>query len=128
MGIRRGSTPEHTFTLPFVVPDGASLRIVYAQEDTMAPDGYRIILEKTEADCSVSTDGGTTIIATTLSSDDTLRFDCNKHYNAGRAEVPAVFIQIGVETVDGRKMWSKEIKTTVKRCLRKDGVIKNVLL
>lgn len=121
MGIRRGTTPEHTITLPFEVPEGAYLRIVYAQADEKAADGERILFEKTEKDCTVS---GKNVI-TELTSDETLRFDCGLHFYKGSFRTLPVFIQLGIETAAGEKAWSHIIETTVERCLRKDGVIRN---
>ena len=121
MGIRRGTTPEHTITLPFEVPAGAYLRIVYAQADEKSVDGERVLFEKTEKDCTVS---GKTV-STKLTADETLRFDCGVHFYNGRLQTLPVFIQLGIETKEGEKAWSHIIVTTVERCLRKDGVIRN---
>lgn len=57
----RGTTPTHTFDLPFDTSIIKTLRILYAQEG-------KTVLEKTEADCSMA--GNT--ITLTLSQRDTL--------------------------------------------------------
>ena len=110
--MRRGTTPVHNFTLPFTVPEGASIRIVYAQNEV-------IILEKTTEACSVSDK----CVSVRLTDAETLKFDCSEHYHNGRHEPYPVEIQIGVKTPYGDKLWSEIITTTVERCLRKDGVI-----
>ena len=108
----RGSTPKHTFNLPFEVPEGACVRIVYAQNDV-------VIVEKTATDCNIS---GSEVV-TRLTSEETLLFDCTPHFHNGRKEPYPVEIQIGIKTVTGDKIWSNIIETTVDKCLRKDGVI-----
>ena len=110
--MRRGTTPEHTFTLPFTVPEGSTIRIVYAQNE-------QVILEKTTEACSVTGDK----IKVRLSDDETLRFDCSLHYVYGRYQPYPVEIQIGVKTPSGDKLWSEIVTETPERCLRKDGVI-----
>lgn len=110
--MRRGTTPTHTFTLPFEVPEGAKVRIVYAQNE-------KIIVEHTTEACTV--DG--TKVRTRLSDEETLRFDCGEHFHDGRMAPYDVEIQIGIKTALGDKMWSEIIKTDVERCLRMDGVI-----
>lgn len=108
----RGSTPKHTFYMPFDIPDGACVRIVYAQNDV-------VIVEKTATDCGISGSEVTTM----LTSEETLKFDCSPHFHNGKKEPYPVEIQIGIKTISGDKIWSEIIETTVERCLRKDGVI-----
>lgn len=121
MGIRRGSTPSHKFTLPFDVPPGSFLKVVYAQANVK--DGNpQFLFEKTTESCSV--EGRT--IAVKLTAEETLMFDCTPHFLHGRYAPAPVFIQVGVETSTGEKSWSNIIETTVETCLRKDGVIRNV--
>lgn len=110
--MRRGTTPEHTFTLPFEIPEGSAIRIVYAQNEA-------IILEKTAESCSISGDK----IKVRLTDAETLRFDCSLHYVAGKYQPYPVEIQIGVKTPSGDKLWSEIITDDPERCLRKDGVI-----
>lgn len=63
----RGTTPTHTFTLPFDVSQVAKVKIIYAQDD-------EVVIEKVTNDCELN---GTTI-TTTLTQEDTLKFDHKK--------------------------------------------------
>lgn len=110
--MRRGTTPTHTFTLPFEVPEGAKVRIVYAQNE-------RILVEHTAKECQING----AIVTTRLSSEETLRFDCREHYHDGKYQQYPVEIQVGIETALGDKLWSEIIEDTPDRCLREDGVI-----
>ncbi len=110
--MRRGTTPTHTFTLPFSFPSGACIRIVYAQNDV-------ILVEKTTEDCEING----AVVKTRLTSEETLRFDCSPHYQVGMLLPYPVEIQIGLRTAEGEKFWSAIIIESVERCLREDGVI-----
>ena len=110
--MRRGTTPIHTFTLPFNVPDESCIRIVYAQND-------KIILERTTETCSVNSNA----VSIRLTDEETLLFDCSSHWVNGKFEPYMVEIQIGIKTPNGDKLWSDIITETPERCLRKDGVI-----
>lgn len=110
--MRRGTTPTHNFTVPFEIPSGSKIRIVYAQNDA-------IILERTTETCNVSSNS----ISVDLSDDETLLFDCQEHFYDGKVQQYPIEIQIGIKTPDGKKMWSDILKDTPERCLRKDGVI-----
>lgn len=59
----RGTTPTHTFLLPFDTASIRSLRITYAQRG-------EVVLQKSEADCAC--DGDT--LRVQLTQEDTLRF------------------------------------------------------
>ena len=59
----RGTTPTHTFLLPFDTASIRSLRITYAQRG-------EVVLQKSEADCTC--DGDT--LRVQLTQEDTLRF------------------------------------------------------
>lgn len=63
----RGTTPTHTFEIPFNTSMIASVRVVYAQDDA-------VIVTKCTEDCIF--DGNT--INVTLTQEDTLKFDCKK--------------------------------------------------
>lgn len=63
----RGTTPKHTFTLPFDCAEITKLSIAYAQGDD-------VIVEKTLSDCEIN--GNT--LSVILSEEETLRFDVNK--------------------------------------------------
>ena len=110
--MRRGTTPTHTFTLPFEVPEGSKVRIVYVQND-------KIILEHTTDQCTVEG----SVVTTKLTDKETLLFDSKLHFINGKHQSYPVEIQIGIKTPEGDKLWSNIIRDTVEKCLRKDGVI-----
>lgn len=103
--MRKGTTPVHTFTLPFEVTSEEIIRIMYVQ-------GGAIILEKHTEDCEVN--GNT--IKVRLSVADTMRFKA----------VPSVpvEIQVGIKTESGDQYWSNIIEDPVERCLAKDGEVR----
>lgn len=110
--MRRGTTPMHTFTLPFEVPEGSSVRVVYAQNE-------QILVERTTETCTIDKN----TITLRLTDEETLRFDCQPHYVDGRYEPHMVEVQIGIKTPSGDKLWSDIMTDTPERILRKDGVI-----
>ena len=110
--MRRGTTPTHTFTLPFDIPEGASVRVVYAQND-------KIVVERTTEACTVEGKK----ITVRLTDEETLRIDCSPHFHNGKYEPHMIEIQIGIATPNGDKLWSDIITDTPERILRKDGVI-----
>ena len=65
--MRRGTTPTHTFTLPFDCSEITKLHIAYAQDD-------EVLVEKTLSDCEC--DGN--VLTVTLAEEETLLFDCKK--------------------------------------------------
>lgn len=92
----RGTTPTHTFTIPFDVSSIKEVKIIYSQSDE------QIICKRAE-DCELS---GTTI-KTTLSQEDTFKFDCKK----------MVQIQVRVLTKAGQALSSLIQNVTVEKCL-----------
>lgn len=102
----------HTFTLPFEVPEGSSVRVVYAQNNI-------VILERTTETCTVAGN----MVSLQLTDKETLLFDCEPHYIEGRYEPYMVEVQIGIKTPSGDKLWSDIMTDTPERILRKDGVI-----
>ena len=111
-----GTTPTHTFTLPFTPPAGTNYRIVYAQ----GKEGLEeIVLELTTERCTV--EGNSLFV--TLTKEETLAFNSTLVWHKGRLMPLPVTIQVGVRTEGGDVMWSDIIETTVERCLRKDGVV-----
>ena len=112
----RGTTPTHTFTLPFDLPVGTEYRIVYAQGE----DHKEVTLfELTTKRCTVNG----RVISVKLKRRETLLFDCTPRWWDGKHEPLPVKIQLGVETPGEDILWSRVISTTVERCLRKDGVV-----
>lgn len=93
--MRRGTTPTHTFTLPFNAT-GLKIRVSYAQ-------GGRVVVRKTEADCVVS---GNDIVVK-LTQQETLRFNSSA----------AVEIQIKVLTAGNDVPVSGIYTVPVERCL-----------
>lgn len=94
--MRRGTTPEHTFTLPFDTSIIASVRIIYEQNDE-----EKII--KTKDDCTFAGD----VIKVKLTQEDTLTFTCNS----------TIKIQVRILTTDGEAITSDIIKTFVYECI-----------
>ena len=92
----RGTTPTHTFNIPFDTSMVKEVKVTYAQDDT-------VVLEKRTSDCEL--DGQRIIV--TLTQEDTFLFDCKK----------AVEIQIRVLTVGGDALGSVPEKVGVSKCL-----------
>lgn len=94
--MRRGTTPLHTFVLPFNTDTLAAVRIVYAQ------DGEPVLV-KTADDCDMSGDK----IEVRLTQKETLSFIEDKF-----AEM-----QLHVLTLGGEALTSNIVKDYVCRCL-----------
>ena len=92
--MRRGTTPEHTFTLPFDTSTIAAVRIIYEYNDNE-------IVVKTKDDCTL--DGKD--IKVKLSQEDTLKFICNT----------TIKVQVRILTVDGEAIASDVMTVFVKR-------------
>lgn len=92
----RGTTPTHTFTLPFDASLVAKCKIIYAQDEVE-------IFHKNTEDCVLS---GTTI-ATKLTQEETFMLDCHK----------CVDIQVRVLTTTGDALASVPKKVGVAKCL-----------
>lgn len=92
----RGTTPTHTFNIPFDTSLVDEVKIVYAQDEV-------VILEKTTSDCSLDD----TKICVTLTQEDTFKFDCKK----------VVEIQLRVLTTGGEVLASVPEKVGVSKCL-----------
>lgn len=97
--MRRGTTPTHTFTLPFEVSLISKLRINYAQNGVL-------VLVKTESDATL--EGRT--VSVQLSQEDTLAFKCTR----------GVDIQLDVLTMGGDLLKTKIMQTSVARCLNSE--------
>ena len=102
--MRRGTTPTHKFTIPFVINNLSIISIVYSQYG-------KIVLEKATADCAVAKTDSNMIIGTALSETDTLKFDEGM-----------VDIQIRLGDTDGGRYASNVIHTAMNSIL-KDGVL-----
>lgn len=97
--MRRGSTPTHTFKIPFDTSLLAQARIVYAQL-------CNVVLVKTGEDLVM--EGNT--IKTRLTQEETLAFNCSH----------PVEIQLRVLTQAGDVQNSDIVKVSVKRCLESE--------
>ena len=95
----RGTTPTHTFTLPFGADVIKSVRIVYAQDGDVK-------ITKTGDDVT----GEENTITTRLTQEDTLALDCTK----------TVEIQVRILTLGGDALSSDIIRTNVNRCLENE--------
>jgi hypothetical protein len=94
--MRQGTTPTHTFTLPFSVDNVSEVLIVYAQHD-------KEILRKTTAHCRMEGNA----LSFDLTQKETLAFDCSKK----------VQIQVRVLTTDSKALASDIITVDVAKCL-----------
>lgn len=92
----RGTTPRHTFELPFNIDTIAKARVTYSQAG-------RVVLTKEHEDLTLA---GSTIVAH-LTQEETLAFLCGKD----------VLVQVRVLTVGGEAMASDIQRVDVGRCL-----------
>ena len=98
--MRRGTTPKHTFTLPFNVDDVDSVQVIYRQDMISK-------VVKAKSDCIL--DGNN--ITVTLSQEETLRFTCGK----------CAYVQIRVLR-KGMALASEIIKVLVDECLENEVI------
>lgn len=92
----RGTTPTHTFTLPFDTSLIKRVKITYAQDDK------KFFCKETD-DCVLSGN----IVTTKLTQEETFLLDCKK----------LVQIQIRVVTTAGEVLATDEMVVTVNKCL-----------
>ena len=112
----RGTTPTHTFTLPFDPPEGTEYRIVYAQG---VDNEEKILFELTTERTTIHG----RVLSVKLKQAETLLFDCRPIFHSGGFSPLPVKIQLGAQTPNEDILWSNIITTTVDRCLRRDGVV-----
>lgn len=98
----RGTTPTHTFKLPFDVSQVKEVMVIYAQNDVE-------ILRKNTVDCEMSNNE----VCVTLSQEDTLRFS---HYEN-------LQVQLRVLTVGGVALTSGVHVVGVQKCLNNEVII-----
>lgn len=98
--MRQGTTPKHTFTLPFETNLVEKVRVVYAQKDVVK-------IVKTEADAEMA--GNT--ISVKLTQEDTFKLNNNLK----------TYVQVRVVTHDGNAFASDIITLPVDICL--DGEV-----
>ena len=94
--MRQGTTPTHTFTIPFDASAAAEVRVTYSV-------GGRVILRKETEDCQMD---GTTV-RVKLTQEETLRFPAGHWFSA----------QLRALTTDGESMVSKIMREPVDPCL-----------
>lgn len=99
--MRRGTTPTHTFTLPFDVSMISKLHIIYAQNE-------QVVLTKSESDATL--DGNTVVVK--LSQEETLLFDCKRNTE----------VQVRVLTLGGEAITSDIIRVATERCLENEVI------
>ena len=92
----RGTTPTHTFNIPFDVSYIKECKVVYAQDNV-------VIVTKSTSDCILE---GTSV-KTTLSQEDTFAFDSNK----------AVQIQLRILTTNDVALASVVANVGIAKCL-----------
>lgn len=97
--MRRGTTPTHTFLIPFGSDEIKTIRIVQAQEN-------RIVVAKDNDEITISDNTATT----KLTQEETLKF---------RSDVP-VKIQVRVLMTDGTALASEPEVTSAKVCLENE--------
>lgn len=98
----RGTTPTHTFELPFDVSSFKTVRVIYSQDDTP-------VLVKTDGEVKVS--GNT--INVQLTQDDTFSFSADKR----------VSIQIRLLAQDGNALASDIMMKSVQECLENEVMV-----
>lgn len=94
--MRRGTTPTHTFTLPFSVDAINKVRVIYAQSEIV-----KIIKKESE----VKLQGNQVVVK--LTQQDTLKLNCKLKTD----------IQLRVLTHAGDALASKIYTLSTKRCL-----------
>lgn len=97
--MKRGTTPTHTFTLPFETSVIQKMHILYAQDE-------EVRLKKTEADATMEGNA----VSVKLTQEDTLALDCKKN----------VEVQIRVLTMGNDALTSDIIRVPVDRCLENE--------
>lgn len=97
----RGTTPTHTFKLPFSTSLLQKVLVTYKQDEN-------IVLEKTEADCTFENNS----IKLKLTQEETLAFSAKR-----------VKIQLKLLTTDGTVMASDIKKKFAKDCLNNEVFI-----
>ena len=109
--MKRGTTPQHTFTMPVEMPQGTEYTIVYAQGEDYKEN---ILFEVKTTEC----DGRA--VSVRLTQEQTRKFDFTPHWQNGVLEPYPVKIQLGYKTPGNETDWCDIITTTVERCLRED--------
>lgn len=94
--MRQGTTPTHTFKLPFNTSAIDEARIIYSQGDN-------VIIKKETMDCTLEDN----TISVNLTQEDTFKFDTKK----------MVDIQVRILSAGGQALASNIIRVSAERCL-----------
>jgi hypothetical protein len=105
--MRQGTTPKHTFSIPFDTSNVGKVRVYYAQKDSRSGETVRKIT-KTESD--VAMEGNT--ISLRLSQEDTLLLEGNK----------VTLIQLRVVTKAEESFVSDIVTVMTEQCLSDEVV------
>lgn len=97
--IRQGTTPQHTFTIPFDVSLAKEIMIIYAQNDVE-------VFRKTTEDCAIERN----TISVTLKQEDAFKLDHKQN----------VQIQARILTMDGNALASDVKVVSVGKCLNSE--------
>lgn len=92
----RGTTPTHSFKLPFDCSNISAAMVIYAQDNVE-------IFHKNKNDCEIDKD----VVLVHLTQEETLKFDCNKN----------VQIQLKVKMANDEVLVSPVYVNSVGRCL-----------
>lgn len=98
--MKRGTTPTHTFTLPFDTSIISKCRVIYSQNDDAK-------ITKTDVTMSGNT------VSVKLTQEDTFALECSKF----------VEIQLRVLTLGGEALNSDIIRVPVDRCLEDEVLV-----
>lgn len=99
--MRRGTTPTHTFEIPFDVSLVSKAMVIYSQND-------KELFCKETSDCNMSGN----IMSVTLTQEDTLKLDCRR----------LVEIQLRILTVTGEALASEVMLVNVGKCLNNEVI------
>lgn len=97
--MRQGTTPKHTFRLPFSVPEGSVVRIIYKQDNS-------VVFVKTAKDCAIEGDS----VSVRLTQEETFQLD----------EKYKVRIQLRILTPNQEALESEVIVRTIEECLERE--------
>ena len=98
--MRHGTTPTHTFTLPFDTSLVETIQITYKQVNN-------IVLQKRKEDCVLNSNQ----VEVSFTQEETFKFNLNQ----------PISIQVRILTVGGDAIASDIVRTSVKMCL--DGEV-----
>ena len=109
-----GTTPKHTFLLPFAPPQGSEFYIIYAQGEKFKE---KVLFEIKTERCQVRDK----TLEVKLTKEETLKFDQTPQLKQGIYVILPAWIQVGIKTPAGDILWSEPIQTSVERLLKQNG-------